>query len=109
MPDVGSQGAPSAPSTRMRRGASYAEHTGPASQPGTPALASPARTRGRGTWSKAFRQSSAAPAMKRPDASASSSSTASSHASSSAPRSAPPPHAPIQAAMSRALPAAQTR
>eukprot|EP00974_Lingulodinium_polyedra_P036300 3480989-Lingulodinium_polyedra.AAC.1 len=60
-------------------------------------------------WSKAFRQSSAAPAIKRPVASAVSSSTASSQASSSAPRSAPPPQLAIQAETSLARPAAQTR
>eukprot|EP00974_Lingulodinium_polyedra_P069865 6760289-Lingulodinium_polyedra.AAC.1 len=31
MPEVGVQHSPSAPSTRMRRGASYAEHTHPTS------------------------------------------------------------------------------
>eukprot|EP00974_Lingulodinium_polyedra_P057681 5552081-Lingulodinium_polyedra.AAC.2 len=58
--------------------------------------------------SKALRQSSAAPAIHSPAASAASSSTLSSHASSSAPRMAPSPHRAIQSAMSLALPAAQT-
>eukprot|EP00974_Lingulodinium_polyedra_P053831 5173870-Lingulodinium_polyedra.AAC.1 len=37
IPLVGCQASPSAPSTRMRRGARYADMTGPATHPGTPA------------------------------------------------------------------------
>eukprot|EP00974_Lingulodinium_polyedra_P088956 8623813-Lingulodinium_polyedra.AAC.1 len=70
MPEVGAHSAPSAPSTLIRRGASYAEQSGPMSQWGKPARASASRTAANGTWSKAFLQSRAAPAMKCPAASA---------------------------------------
>eukprot|EP00974_Lingulodinium_polyedra_P099803 9668376-Lingulodinium_polyedra.AAC.1 len=66
MPEVGAHSPPRAPSTLSLRGASSAEHAGPMGHPGTPARASAARTVTRGMWSKALRQPSAAPAMKRP-------------------------------------------
>eukprot|EP00974_Lingulodinium_polyedra_P114190 11056124-Lingulodinium_polyedra.AAC.1 len=61
-------------------------------------------------WSKAFRQSSATPAMASPAASAASSSTASSQASSAADLlGLPPPRMASQAAMSLARPALHAR
>eukprot|EP00974_Lingulodinium_polyedra_P035759 3432659-Lingulodinium_polyedra.AAC.1 len=72
MPLVGAHASPRAPSTRKRLGARYADRTGPASQPGTPARPSAASTAGKGARPNALRQSKAAPAMYSPAASAAS-------------------------------------
>eukprot|EP00974_Lingulodinium_polyedra_P013078 1269393-Lingulodinium_polyedra.AAC.1 len=54
MPDAGLHAGPTAPSTRNRLGASYAEQAGPAAHSGAPARARAARTVQSGTRSNAF-------------------------------------------------------